>query len=158
MERIIINTGLNDFRLVDSIIKFDNESIKGVKSFSNVPVYEGIESLAQLGALHVRFINSFKKHAFLVKIKYCSMPKKQILNGRFQIKAKLISRSRHAFSYVVEAKKENLLQFKGEFLFATINYDNKFKKEILKNHYKEVFSSCTRDVNAGHSKPTIINN
>ena len=68
MTRTSINTGLNGFILVDRSIQAGKQDISGLKTFANAPAYLGLESLAQLGAFHVRYITEFKRHAFLLKI------------------------------------------------------------------------------------------
>ena len=73
VNRIEVNTRLESFVLLDRISEAGDETIKGRKKYYNDPVYLGIESLAQLGAFHVRFINDFKIHAFLLKINHCKI-------------------------------------------------------------------------------------
>lgn len=140
MDKIKINTGLDGFILVDSISKIEDSTIQGTKDFTRAPAYLGIESLAQLGALHVRFITGFERHAFLLKIIRCEIPETGVLTGKYLLDGTLINRSGLAFSYRLRAEKENEAQIKGEFLYATVDYDNRFKKERLKQHYQKVFS------------------
>ena len=145
MERINISTGLDGFVLVDKITGVGDSYIKGIKNFKNAPVCFGLESLAQLGAFHVRYINSFKRHAFLLKIDSFSAPSNislidNSLNGDYLLSGTLDSRSKTAFSYNLEAKTGDKIQIKGKFIFATIEFGSLFKKEILENHYRMVFS------------------
>jgi len=144
-KTITVNTGLNHFILIDRIIQTDEEDIHGMKIFNNDPVYLGLESLAQLGAFHVRYISGFKRHAFLMKIDRCLVSEKQGLNGAYALSGTLLSRSASAFSYVLQAKKDSGISLEGEFIFATVDYDRNFKKEILKEHYKNVFSCLQND-------------
>ncbi len=150
MESILINTGLEKFSLIETITRVEPECIEGGICFSNAPVFLSMESLAQLGALHVRYLIGFKKHAFLLKIKRfspetCSLEAgaledRQVLNGRYRILGQLTGQSSQAFSYKLLLKKEERLFFTGEFLFGTVEYGDKFKRTSLENHYKRIFA------------------
>ncbi len=146
MERIIIKTDLNNFILIDGITEVNAANIKGVKHFSNAPIYSGIESLAQLGACHVRFLASFERHAFLLKIICCKAHMQQILNGSCLLCGTLISRSKSASVYKLYAKKGDKVWIEGKFLYATVDYNSSFKREILQKHYRKVFSCLLRNV------------
>ncbi len=61
MKKINVNTGLNRFILVDRIVQAEEQDISGLKTFANAPAYLGLESLAQLGAFHIRYIMEFKR-------------------------------------------------------------------------------------------------
>jgi len=145
LNRIEINTGLNGFVLLDRISEAGDEIITGERRYYNDPVYLGIESLAQLGAFHVRFINDFEKHAFLLKINRCCVIGSKIIDGKYLIEGKLISRSKSSYSYSLRSKKEDQIQIEGEFLFSTLKYNNNFNKKILKKHYRRVFSCLKKE-------------
>jgi hypothetical protein len=140
LERIVLNSGLDGFLLIDAITTVDPEGIAGTKCFVQAPSYLGIESLAQLGALHVRFISGFERHAFLLNIKRCSPTSRQALSGCYQLYGKLASRSSSAYCYRLEAVHADEAAITGEFLFATVAYDAVFEKDILQKHYRKVFS------------------
>ena len=144
-NKITINSGLDSFILIDKIIEADNKNISGLKTFAETPAYLGLESLAQLGACHIRFLTDFKRHAFLLKITECLFPEERSLNGRYLLSGNIFGRSARAFSCFLQAEKEKKIQFEGKFLFATIDYDYNFKREILQNHYKKVFSCLLND-------------
>ncbi len=146
MTRTSINTGLNGFILVDRIIQAGKQDISGLKTFADAPAYLGLESLAQLGAFHVRYIMAFKRHAFLLKIGRCLMPAQAALDGTYQLSGTLVNRSSSAFSYALQAKRGGSVWIEGEFLFATVDYDKMFKKEILQEHYRNVFSCLQNDL------------
>lgn len=141
--RIEINSGLDSFVLLDRILETKAEIITGEKNYFNEPVYLGIESFAQLGAFHVRFINDFQIHAFLLKISHCHVIGRKILHGEYLIDGRLINRSKSSYSYFFRAKKENQIQIEGEFLFSTLKYNDNFNKKILEKYYRRVFS-CLR--------------
>jgi len=140
METVTINTGLDRFLLLDSISEAGQNSIEGTLFLSGKQWYLGIEALAQLGAMHVRYITGFSCHAFLLSIRKCSIQEKAALNSSLLLSGKLLSRSTKGFLYALNAVSEEKTLIAGEFLFATISYDQKFKKESLESHYRKVFS------------------
>ena len=143
VNRIEINSGLESFVLLDRISEANNEIITGERRYYNDPVYLGIESLAQLGGFHVRFINDFGIHAFLLKISHCHVVESKILHGEYLIDGRVINRSKSSYSYFLRAKKEDQIQIEGDFLFSTLKYNDNFNKKILEKHYRRVFS-CLR--------------
>jgi len=156
-NKIVVNTGLPGFILIDGVTGVEAENIDGTRVFAGAPTYMGIESLAQLGAYHVRFLTRFEKHAFLLKINRCMVSAGQFGNGRYLLHGSLISKSESAFAYNLQARRGDNVpsakgglsdetQIAGEFLYATVNYDHIFKKEILRNHYRKVFSCLRNDV------------
>lgn len=145
VKKIEVNTGLDGFVLLDRITETGTSNIAGEKKYFNDPVYLGIEALAQLGAGHVRLITGFKSHAFLLKINQCTIPAHHVLNGIYLLKGTLVSQSKTAFCYALQAGKENKVQIEGEFLYATIDYDHMFNKKILQAHYRKVFSCLQRE-------------
>lgn len=146
MEQIIVNTHLDGFVLIDEISAIDEKNIKGTKHFSGFPASLAIESLAQLGALHVRFITGLEKHCFLLKINDYKTLEIQELNGPYQLEGSLLGKSKQAFSYSLKATKEGKISLEGRFTFAAIEYDERFKKELLKRHYKKILSCLKNDL------------
>ena len=144
VSKIEINSGLDSFVFLDRILETGDTTIIGEKRYFNKPFYLGIESLAQLGAYHIRFLTGFDIHAFLLKINQCTIPAHHILNGIYLLKGTLVSQSKSAFCYALQAGKKNKLQIEGEFLYATIDYDRMFNKKILQAHYRKVFSCLQR--------------
>jgi hypothetical protein len=144
-QRITVNTELNNFILVDKITHAEAQNISGIKTFSNAPAYLALESLAQLGAFHVRYLTGFEKHAFLLKITRCLIPAQEELNGTYRLSGMLVSRSISAFSHILQAEKGDRIQIEGEFMFATVDYDRSFQKEKLMDHYRNVFSCLQND-------------
>ncbi|MBF0120990.1 MAG: hypothetical protein HQK79_19345 [Desulfobacterales bacterium] len=140
MDKIIINSGLNSFNLLDSIISIDHNTIHTTKTFLNAPFYLAIEAMAQTGAMHVRFIKDLKQHAFLLTIKKFLFPSEiNLLNGIYSFNGELQNQSDLAFFYFLKGISETGLEITGEFIFATTDYDSFFKKELLEQHYKNIF-------------------
>ena len=141
MERIILNLGLEGFVLIDAITDVDSWSITGRKQFLHAPPYFAVESLAQLGAYHVRFLMDFERHAFLLGVKHCDLPSAKELHGTFRITGNLLARGSSAYSCELRATGYDSTEIEGEFLFGVVDYDESgFKKDILREHYRKVFS------------------
>jgi hypothetical protein len=148
-KTITINTGLNDFVLIDTISEIGVEHIRGCKHFVRMPSYLGIESLAQLGAYHVRFLTSFERHAFLLKINRCKVSGQDLLDGMCRLYGTLTNKSNAAYVYTLLAKMGHTVLIEGEFLFGTIEYNATLKKKVLQNHYRKVFSCLQNDIKTG---------
>jgi hypothetical protein len=145
VERIILDSKLDRFILIDEIVDADSSAIAGRKQFDHAPLYLGIESLAQLGAYHVRFLTDFEKHAFLLGVKHCDLPTANELHGPFRIFGNLLARGSSAYSYRLGATGNEGVKMAGEFLFGVMAYDDgAFKTDILREHYRKVFS-CLRN-------------
>lgn len=143
MERITVHSGLSHFVLIDAITAADRESIAGYKEFAGAPLHLLIESLAQLGAFHVRFTGGFERHAFLLSIKHCALVPNQALDGCYHLFGTPTSYGSAAFAYRLRAQKADETAVEGEFLFAAVEYDAAFRKDILQQHYQKVFA-CLR--------------
>jgi hypothetical protein len=141
-DRIIIHSHLQGFMLLDAITHVGPEHIAGMKRFDSAPFYLALESLAQLGAYHVRYLTDFSRHAFLLKISRCAIPQHPHLSGDYLFHGDLLNKSSSSFSYVIRANG-NSPQIEGSFLFAAIDYDRNFRKDTLQNHYRKVFA-CLR--------------
>ncbi len=99
MDVIGINIGLEHFLGVDQITEVRADAIKGSRKFSNVPFYLCLEALAQVCALHVRYITDFEKHAFLLKVTRCPIHVGQVFSGQYILRSMLLSHSSQAFLY-----------------------------------------------------------
>jgi len=145
MERMTINTGLDGFVMIDKITHIRPESISAVKRFSYSPPHLAIESLAQLGAFHVRHLIALERHAFLLKINHCSTVSEDLLTGKIRLVGRLTGKSEAAYAYHLQAEKDNLILLDGEFLYGTVEYDTSFNQEILQQHYRRVLSCLRND-------------
>ncbi len=143
MDRIDIHTNLDGFVLLDRISSIDKTAVTGHKHFTKAPLYLGIETLAQLGACHVRFITDFEKHAFLLKVNQCIISGTHILDGKFKLEGHLQNHSQLAYTYSLKAFKDKTSVIKGEFLFALADFDENFNREILQKRYKELLTTLS---------------
>jgi len=143
---IEIHTGRDNFLMLDAITSINAARISGMRFFSDDSLYEGLESLAQLGAFHVRYITAFDRHVFLLKIKHCRFFAGELLKGEFKLSGELINRSDSACSYILKAEKSGQPLLEGTFLFAAVDYDQTFKRESLQSHYEKRFSCLLNDI------------
>ncbi|MCF8068223.1 MAG: hypothetical protein K9L30_06535 [Desulfobacterales bacterium] len=139
MDRIEIKTELKDFMLIDAVKDIDSKSILGAKTFFFDPVFIGIETLAQLAAMHVRHITDFTKHAFLLKVKYFSA-REAVLNGLHELSGKLLNHSSDSYSYELSGKNNNDVLFSAKLIIGTTSYNDHLRQEELVGYYKKVFS------------------
>jgi len=146
---INIHTGRDSFIMLDAITSVNATQISGIRSFSDEPLYAGIEALAQLGAFHIRYLNAFERHVFLLKIESCRFNTGESLKGGFTLSGELINRSDSAFYCRMMAGKEGQNVIAGEFLFAAADYDQKFQSKTLRLHYEKVFSCLLNDIKPG---------
>jgi len=144
MERIRIHTGLDHFVMVDAIGGMDANRIDGEVTLENADPTLLLESLAQLAGLHIRHSLDFAKHAFLVKIAGTPLPEEKSLTGTFRLRGSLVGRSEEAFTYRLEADRENVPVIHGQFLFGTIDYSDDFQKDILQKHYREILACAKK--------------
>jgi hypothetical protein len=148
-KEFVVHTGLDGFVMLDRVTDVSISYIAGIRFFSNAPIYSGLESLAQLGAYHIRHLTDFSRHVFLIKIEHCCLPQEKIMEGEYLLSGNLLSQSNSSFFYRLKAEKAATTFMEGEFLFASVDYDHNFKKDTLRRHYAEVFSCLQRDLRTG---------
>ena len=148
-KKFIVRSGLNSFVMLDRILDVNISRIVATRFFSNTPVYSGLESLAQLGAYHVRHLTGFTRHVFLIKIAHCCLPPEKVLEGECVLSGDLISQSDSSFFFRMKAQQSEETFMEGEFLFTAVDYDHNFKKDTLRRHYAEVFSCLQSDLRTG---------
>lgn len=139
-DRLTINTGMDGFILLKGIRSVSLEQINGWTSFCNSKAFETMEALAQLGAMHARYLCDFDRHAFLLKINHFGGLNKINFTGDSDLHGTLLVRTQSAFTYKLTAVSGEESICSGEFSFAVLDYDQRFKKGVLKAHYRKVFS------------------
>ncbi len=143
-QEIVIHSGRKDFVLLERILEVGPSHIVGRASFQNAPPYLGLESLAQTGAYHVRCLTAFAKHAFLLKIADCALPEGR-LEGTYRIRGTLAGRSESGFSYHLRFERGDAAVMEGVFLFAAVDYSERFSRDLLEGHYRKVYACLQRD-------------
>ena len=147
METVTISTHLDHFLMPDKISHISADEIRVVKHITKTvtPLFIIIETLAQTGAFHVRYLNEFKKHAFLLSILNVDRVPVTLEPGDYTIVGHLESRSKDAFAYELCGENEGHRIISGRFLFAVVGYNRVFHQNDLEDHYREVFSCLTND-------------
>jgi hypothetical protein len=146
---IVINTGLSGFIMLDRILEVSASHIVGTRFFADVPVYLALESFAQLGAFHIRYLTGFSRHVFLIKIVSSFIPLRTAMEGEYVLSGNLLGRTDSSFCSFVKAERNKEKAAEAELLYAAVDYDHNFKEVILHDHYKKVFSCLQRDSKTG---------
>lgn len=148
MEPLKINTGLESFIMPDKIIGISENTIEAVKSFGadNLILSLKIETLAQVCALHTRYITEFKSHAFLLKINSFTETSIEKIYGDYEFTGKLIGAGKSAFSYSITSGHNNNKLFKADLIIAVTDYSDIFKQQQLSTHYRSIFSCLTTNI------------
>ena len=144
MIKIDINTDLEKYVLIDRVTETNECEIQGSVTHQNAPLYTGLESLAQLASMHVKWLHDFNKHTALLKINGIDFKDINQLNGNFSITGKLTARSGRAFTYSLQSAVNGDIKIEGSMIITLIDYDDKFKKEILEENYKKLFLCLTK--------------
>jgi len=142
-EIIEINSGLQSVLLIERITTFDLGEIRGVFTFDGKRVFMLIEAMAQLGAFHVRRLDGFQRHAFLMKVGKCVLPEPLPEEGAMALQGELTGRSDRSFVYHVQVGRQGQTAMRGDFWFSTVDYDERFEGEKLREHYERVFLCLT---------------
>jgi hypothetical protein len=117
--------------------------VRAETAFAQWPVYAGLEAMAQLAALHVRYSLAFERHAFLLKVDRCDLPPLETLDGSFRLTAERLGQSSRSFAYGVTALGPDDLALQAQLLIGTLDYNGWFKKERLKQHYRNLFKALS---------------
>lgn len=131
--------------MVDRITCLDARRIGGCKRFCSTPRYAGLEAMAQLAALHARYVMDFRRHAFLLKIRMCRLPAAGLLNDRFRLEADLLGQSSRAFTYHIEGRGPDECRLQAELLIGTRPYDSLFQQAVLEPHYQRIVACLRSD-------------
>lgn len=144
----LIHTGRTGFVMLSRVSGIGPEHIDATAVFGgfHAEVHTAIETLAQAGALHVRYLEDFKRHAFLLTIDrfHGKIPAKA--DGERLVHGRLISRSRQAFAYDLNLSSNGVIEARGRFLFAVQDYGGRFDRHRLETHYRNLFSCLKNDI------------
>jgi hypothetical protein len=141
MARLTINSHMAGFQLIRRVTDVSDRRIQADAAFAQWPVYTGLEAMAQLAALHVRYSLVFERHAFLLKIERCDLPTLETLAGDFSLTAERTGQSSQSFAYGVIAQGPGDLTMQAQLLVGTLDYDERFKKDRLKRYYRKLFEA-----------------
>lgn len=107
MGKIIYNSHLSKYFIIDSIYGVSDIKICGTVCFDNLPSFMIAEVLAQLASFHTKYCIDFEKHTYLLKIQKHDCFEIEALNGEFQIEGVLAGKSDSAYSYELTARNDN---------------------------------------------------
>jgi hypothetical protein len=141
MARLTIHSRMPCFQLIRHVTDISSRDVRAETAFAQWPVYAGLEAMAQLAALHVRYSLAFERHAFLLKVDRCDLPPLETLDGSFRLSAERVGQSSQSFAYGVTAQGPDDLALQAQLLIGTLDYDGRFKKEHLKQHYRKLFKA-----------------
>lgn len=146
---VTITSRRNGFVLLDRIGFVDENSIDGAAFLpAKAPCFWFIEAMAQLGAMHARYMHSFDLHVVLLKISWLSFFSKDAEEGWYSLRALLQATSDKASSYHVQMSAPSARSFaQGQFCFAFQDYDHVFQEKQLKKHYKDLLACLRKNLN-----------
>lgn len=144
MAILTVNSQMDAFRLIQSITGIWTGRMQAIASFTQVPVFAGLEAMAQLAALHVRHRLNFCKHVFLLTIRHCDVPVGESLHGKFTLMADSIGQSSQSFAYHVSAHDSAGTTLQTDLLIGSQDYDERFREEKLAQHYKDIFNALRK--------------
>jgi len=146
MATLTIHSRLKHFKLVARITHVSASVICAEAGLDGMPMYAGLETMAQLAALHVRYCLEFQRHAFLLKVNQGFWPAKDCLAGCYGLTAERYSQSSKAFAYQVKAQGPTGAMSTADLLIGTVAYDNEFQEDILTAYYREVFGKLRSEI------------
>lgn len=138
-----INTGLPSILLLRRIDACESWGIRGLCFFDGKGAFALIEAMAQLGAFHLRKRDDFRRHAFLVKVSDCTIPEPIPAAGFLNLEGRLTAGSDRSAAYRLCAARGAETVITGDFLFSTVDYDERFAGERLSEHYERIFACLT---------------
>lgn len=140
MATIRIRTRLRHFNLLTRITRVSTNGMSAIADLQRMPLYCGLEAMAQLAALHVRHCVDFQRHAFLLKVNRCRWPHRDALQGGCRLTADRYGQSSHGFAYRVQAEMPRGGILDADLLIGTRPYDLGFREDMLKAQYRNFFN------------------
>ena len=141
-KKLNVNTQLDSFLFIHSILEFDNNHIVVYincidKSYGTLI----LEATAQTASMHIKCLNHFEKHSFLLSVKgydYSILDPKNLnlQEKRLKCIATIVAESDTSYQYSV-----SIPELKTEFIlnFSTVKFDHEFDKSALQNYYSTLF-------------------
>jgi hypothetical protein len=145
MQPILIQSGLKKILMLDAILSHDDRSILGERQFIDQQRGYAIESCAQLCALHVRKLQAFNCHAFLLSVSSIKPLPPELLNGLGRCKGRLTGTGQQAFCYEVCLNIKGLAPILMKLTIGITKYGKMFEETVLKKHYQRLFESLDRN-------------
>jgi len=143
MTPIEISSGLKSIRLLDAVSCWDDKRIAATRQFKGEARFAALEACAQLCALHVRQMEAFRRHAFLLAINAVAPLPPDYIHGPAILEARLKGAGPQAFSYEVCIQFEKFPPIDVSLLVGTAAYGRQFPEEKLKPYYQRLFADLT---------------
>ena len=138
MATVNIRSPIRRFRMIDTILRLEDDIIEGMADFVRAPAFAGLEAMAQLAALHVRWRVDFSRHAFLLSVVRCHGLPDRELDGTLQLQGRVTAHSMHAIRYRVTAATGAGKRLTAELFIGLRDYDTRFRSQRLQDHYREM--------------------
>lgn len=126
--------------LLQRITQVNASGLLAEANLEAMPSFAGLECMAQLAALHVRYCLDFNRHAFLLKVGRTVWPLEEKLTGCYHLTAERGSQSSDTFAYQVKAQHPTGGMLGADLLIGSKPYDDQFQEQHLKDHYRELFA------------------
>jgi hypothetical protein len=149
VREIHIHSGLENAILVKGITRADGEGIAGFAVFDQAPITLGMEALAQMAALHLRWRIDFTRHAFLMTLRNCRAESTAPLTGRLDLEGVCEGRTGAVAAYRLQAMRDGEAVMAGSFLIGTLAYGAEFQETRLKEHYRGLWRALNTVSKAG---------
>lgn len=146
MERLIINTGMDEFLMPERILRYTEteiETVRTVASSDDAADWIWIETAAQTAALHTRIGIDFKQHAFLLTIDRFRRTGRP--TGECRVKAVRTGAAGTAFRYDVTGTSSGDVCFSGSLMTAVTDGPSAFDQKRLSDHYKKIVSCLMKN-------------
>ena len=132
-----VHSGMDSFVLPKKILVYADDHLELETVNISGKHIAAVESLAQSGALHLRTILDFKRHVFLLGVRFLT-EQGSVPNGPLRVKGQLKGLAAEAASYTIKGMAEGYC-IEGELSFASVEYDENFRQNILEERYRELF-------------------
>lgn len=160
------------FVLLDRALDHTPATLTTSRDFKGAPAWQGVEALAQTGAMHLRHITGFAMHVFLLGVTDCSLPDAPSLPcGPCRIEARLMAITQRAATYAItlhapffaaedvetappctsppraatmRTAPMRTALMRAEMLFGRVPYDTTFREAVLAPRYRDIFAWLTR--------------
>lgn len=133
------------FVLLDSLDRFDSQTLEATRRFRGAPLWQGLEALAQAAALHQRLSCDFSRHAFLLGVEEClfGAAGDEPLDGAATLRVALSGAARSAASYAAALLLDGRPRLQASLSIGLVDYDTRFDAAALSRRYRELFQCLT---------------
>ncbi|XPV75501.1 MAG: hypothetical protein ACNI27_12770 [Desulfovibrio sp.] len=142
LSKQYVHSGMARFVMPDHLHCFDDDGLELTSISLGGKSLAAVETLAQSGALHWRVLLDFKRHVFLLGVRSFEEDG-TAPEGPIVVSVKMKGRGSKSSSYIVEGRAQGYC-VRAEMSFASVEYDDHFRQEILEPRYRELFQCLKR--------------